>query len=147
MGGINTIPDPSSVAVLTDPIYPTVVMGMYLVYISLILHHQGLIAYSPQVLMLFILHLVPMVVPPSLLWSATLTQTPRSMLRVRFFSTLPNLNNQIGLDSRVQTSKQEMIEDLEVMSKVYFVCQGMEAGDLTYNCPLAAYIKYVYAVS
>lgn len=84
LGGINTIPDPSSVAVLTDPIYPTVVMGMYLVYISLILHHQGLIAYSPQVLMLFILHLVPMVVPPSLLWSATLTQTLRSTLQVRF---------------------------------------------------------------
>lgn len=29
LGGINTIPDPSSVAVLTDPSYPTVVMGMY----------------------------------------------------------------------------------------------------------------------
>ena len=28
LGGINTIPDPSSVAMLTDPAYPTVVMGM-----------------------------------------------------------------------------------------------------------------------
>ena len=44
LGGINTIPDPSSVAVLTDPVYPTVVMGMYLVH--LILRHQGLIALS-----------------------------------------------------------------------------------------------------
>ena len=30
LGGINTIPDPSSVVVLTDPAYPTMVMGMYL---------------------------------------------------------------------------------------------------------------------
>jgi len=27
LGGINTIPDPASVAVLTDPQIPTVVMG------------------------------------------------------------------------------------------------------------------------
>lgn len=120
MGGINTIPDPSSVAVLTDPIYPTVVMGMYLIYLTLIFRHRGLIAFSLQVLMLFILHPVPMVVPLSLLWSAMLTQTLRNMLQVRVLSTSPNPNTQIGLDSRVQTSKQEMIEDLEVMSKVYF---------------------------
>lgn len=42
-----------------------------------------------------------------------------------------------------------MIEDLEVMSKVFFFfnCQGTDTDDLTYHCPLAAYIKYVYAVS
>ena len=87
LGGINTIPDPSSVAVLTDPLYPTVVMGMYPVYLTLIFRHRELITYSLQVLMLFILHLVPMVVPLSLLWSATLTQTLRSMLQVGFLST------------------------------------------------------------
>lgn len=92
LGGINTIPDPSSVAVLTDPIYPTVVMGMHLVYLTQILRHRELIAYSLQVLMLFILHPVPMVVPLSLLWSATLIQTLRSMLQVRFLSTSPNPN-------------------------------------------------------
>lgn len=29
LGGINTIPDPQSVAVLTDPRHPTIVMGKY----------------------------------------------------------------------------------------------------------------------
>jgi hypothetical protein len=28
MGGINTVPDPQSVSVLTDPTNPTIVMGM-----------------------------------------------------------------------------------------------------------------------
>lgn len=31
MGGINTVPDPQSVSVLTDPTNPTIVMGMSLV--------------------------------------------------------------------------------------------------------------------
>jgi hypothetical protein len=92
LGGINTIPDPSSVAVLTDPVYPTLVMGMYLVYLTLILRHRGLIACSLQALMLSILHPVPMVVPLSLLWSAMLTQTLRSMLQVRFLLVSPNSN-------------------------------------------------------
>jgi len=82
LGGINTIPDPSSVAVLTDPNYPTIVMGTYPVCPILILRHQGLTACSLQVLTLSILHPVPMVDPLSLRWSATLTQTLRNTLQV-----------------------------------------------------------------
>jgi eukaryotic translation initiation factor 2C len=79
LGGINTIPDPSSVAVLTDPIYPTVVMGADVIH-----------------------------------------PAPGSDGRPSFTALVGNVDSDTAkyvADSRVQTSKQEMIEDLEVMSK------------------------------
>lgn len=36
LGGINTIPDPQSVTVLTDPRNPTIVMGRYILFFPLI---------------------------------------------------------------------------------------------------------------
>lgn len=78
LGGINTIPEPSSVTVLTDPAYPTLVMGMYLYPILT----RGLTFL--QVPMLSILHPVPLVDPLSLRWLAILTQTLQDTLQVGF---------------------------------------------------------------
>ncbi|KAJ7754236.1 argonaute-like protein [Mycena maculata] len=77
LGGINTIPDPSSVSVLTDPHNPTIVMG---------------------------------VIHPA----------PGSDGRPSFTSLVANVDSDTAkyiAASRVQTSRVEMIEELESMSK------------------------------
>ncbi|KAF8812506.1 argonaute-like protein [Phlegmacium glaucopus] len=79
LGGINTIPDPSSVAVLTDPNYPTMVMGADVIHPS-----------------------------------------PGADGRPSFTALVGNVDSDTAkyvADSRVQASRQEMIADLEVMSK------------------------------
>jgi len=79
LGGINTIPDPSSVSVLTDPHMPTVVMGADVIH-----------------------------------------PAPGSDGRPSFTSLVGNVDSDTAkyvADSRVQTSRQEMIADLCEMSK------------------------------
>uniref|UniRef100_A0A8H8CLR0 Argonaute-like protein n=1 Tax=Psilocybe cubensis TaxID=181762 RepID=A0A8H8CLR0_PSICU len=79
LGGINTIPDPSSVSVLTDPHMPTIVMGADVIHPS-----------------------------------------PGSVGRPSFTSLVGNVDSDTAkyvADSRVQTSRQEMIADLCEMSK------------------------------
>ncbi|KAF8205042.1 argonaute-like protein [Pholiota molesta] len=78
MGGINTIPDPSSVSVLTDPHMPTIVMGADVIHPS-----------------------------------------PGSDGRPSFTALVGNVDSDTAkyiADSRVQTSRQEMIADLYQMS-------------------------------
>lgn len=43
LGGINTIPDPRSVQILTDPQNPTIVMGVGLPSISLFIFSEGIL--------------------------------------------------------------------------------------------------------
>ncbi|KAF8974495.1 argonaute-like protein [Flammula alnicola] len=79
MGGINTIPDPSSITVLTDPHMPTVVMGADVIH-----------------------------------------PAPGSDGRPSFTALVGNVDSDTAkyvADSRVQTSRQEMIADLYEMSK------------------------------
>ncbi|KAF7351067.1 Argonaute-like protein [Mycena sanguinolenta] len=79
LGGINTIPDPSSVSVLTDPHNPTIVMGADLIH-----------------------------------------PAPGSDGRPSFAALVGNVDSDTAkyiAASRVQTSRQEMIEELESMSE------------------------------
>ncbi|KAJ7129589.1 Piwi domain-containing protein, partial [Mycena epipterygia] len=79
LGGINTIPDPSSVSVLTDPHNPTIVMGADVIH-----------------------------------------PAPGSDGRPSFTALVANVDSDTAkyiAASRVQTSRQEMIEELESMSK------------------------------
>jgi eukaryotic translation initiation factor 2C len=79
LGGINTIPDPGSVTVLTDPHMPTVVMGADVIHPS-----------------------------------------PGAEGRPSFTSLVGNVDSDTAkyvADSRVQTSRQEMIADLDEMAK------------------------------
>lgn len=79
LGGINTVPDPTSVTPLTDPNMPTVVMGADVIHPS-----------------------------------------PGSEGRPSFTSLVGNVDSDTAkyvADSRVQTSRQEMIADLDEMSK------------------------------
>lgn len=72
--------------------------------------------------MLFIPPLVPMVVrllPP---WSLASTPTLPSTSLVSFISYASQIklpSDDVNADSRVQASRQEMIEDLQAMSKVH----------------------------
>ncbi|KAF5388155.1 hypothetical protein D9615_000461 [Tricholomella constricta] len=78
LGGINTVPDPSSVSVLTDPFNPTIVMGADVIH-----------------------------------------PAPGSDGRPSFTALVANVDSETAkyiACSRVQTSRQEMIEDLEDMS-------------------------------
>ncbi|KNZ81482.1 Protein argonaute-2 [Termitomyces sp. J132] len=79
LGGINTVPDPSSVSVLTDPSNPTIVMGADVIH-----------------------------------------PAPGSDGRPSFTALVANVDSDTAkyiACSRVQTSRQEMIDDLEDMSK------------------------------
>jgi len=79
LGGINTIPDPSSVSVLTDPHMPTLVMGADVIH-----------------------------------------PAPGSEGRPSFTALVGNVDSDTAkyvADSRVQPSRQEMIADLDEMSK------------------------------
>jgi eukaryotic translation initiation factor 2C len=79
LGGINTIPDPSSVSILTDPRNPTIVMGADVIH-----------------------------------------PAPGSEGRPSFTALVANVDSDTAkyiADSRVQTSRQEMIEDLQEMAK------------------------------
>ncbi|TFK43467.1 argonaute-like protein [Crucibulum laeve] len=79
LGGINTIPDPASVSVLTDPHNPTIVMGADVIH-----------------------------------------PAPGSDGRPSFTALVANVDSDTAkyiADSRVQTSRQEMIEELQAMSK------------------------------
>ncbi|KAJ6628687.1 argonaute-like protein [Mycena sp. CBHHK59/15] len=87
LGGINTIPDPSSVSVLTDPHNPTIVMGGS----TLGLHPADVIHPAPG-----------------------------SDGRPSFTALVANVDSDTAkyiAASRVQTSRQEMIEELQSMSK------------------------------
>ncbi|KAF7332103.1 Argonaute-like protein [Mycena kentingensis (nom. inval.)] len=77
LGGINTVPDPSSVSVLTDPHNPTIVMGADIIH-----------------------------------------PAPGSDGRPSFASLVGNVDSDTAkyiASSRVQTSRQEMIEELQPM--------------------------------
>jgi len=79
LGGINTIPEPSSVAVLTDPHNPTIVMGADVIH-----------------------------------------PAPGAQDRPSFTSVVGNVDSDSAkyiATTRVQTSKQEIIDDLQEMSK------------------------------
>ncbi|EIN10450.1 argonaute-like protein [Punctularia strigosozonata HHB-11173 SS5] len=79
LGGINMIPEPSTVSVLTDPLNPTIVMGADVIH-----------------------------------------PAPGSEGRPSFTSLVANVDSDTAkyiADSRVQTSRKEMIEDLKEMSK------------------------------
>ncbi|KAF9009003.1 argonaute-like protein [Cyathus striatus] len=79
LGGINTIPDPASVSVLTDPQFPTIVMGADVIH-----------------------------------------PAPGSDGRPSFTALVANVDSNSAkyiADSRVQASRQEMIEELQAMSK------------------------------
>ncbi|PPQ98553.1 hypothetical protein CVT24_004044 [Panaeolus cyanescens] len=79
LGGINTIPDPSSISFLMDQANPTVVMGADVIHPS-----------------------------------------PGADGRPSFTALVGNVDSDVAkyvADCRVQTSRQEMISDLEVMSK------------------------------
>ncbi|KAJ7228592.1 argonaute-like protein, partial [Mycena pura] len=83
LGGINTIPDPPSVSVLTDPHNPTIVMGASFLRMNVI--HPA----------------------------------PGSDGRPSFTALVANVDSDTAkyiAASRVQTSRQEMIEELESMS-------------------------------
>ncbi|KAJ7157556.1 argonaute-like protein [Mycena crocata] len=82
LGGINTIPDPASVAVLTDSRNPTIVMGVYFSF-SQVIH-----------------------------------PAPGSDGRPSFTALVANVDSDTAkyvATSRVQTSRQEMIDELESM--------------------------------
>jgi len=79
LGGINNIPDPSSVPALSDPLNPTIVMGADVIHPS-----------------------------------------PGSHGRPSFTALVANVDSDTAkyiATSRVQTSRQEMIDDLQEMSK------------------------------
>jgi len=79
LGGINTIPDPRSVTILTDPANPTMVMGADVIHPAA--HSDG---------------------------------------RPSFTAVVANVDSDTAkyiADCRVQASRQEMIEDLEPMTK------------------------------
>ena len=78
MGGINVIPDPRSVPVLTDPRNPTIVMGADVIH-----------------------------------------PAPGADGRPSFTALVGNVDSETAkyvADCRVQTSRQEMIDDLEAMA-------------------------------
>ncbi|KAG6909899.1 hypothetical protein DXG01_014713 [Tephrocybe rancida] len=79
LGGINSIPDPASVRSLTDPAFPTIVMGADVIH-----------------------------------------PAPGSEGRPSFTSVVGNVDSESAkyiATTRVQTSKQEMIDDLQPMCK------------------------------
>ncbi|KAL6309673.1 argonaute-like protein [Sparassis latifolia] len=79
LGGINTIPDPRSVSILTDPANPTIVMGADVIH-----------------------------------------PAPGADGRPSFTALVANVDSDSAkyvADCRVQTSRQELIEDLQEMSK------------------------------
>lgn len=80
LGGINTIPDPQSVTVLTDPRNPTIVMGNIAFTFSSV--NGELISFMNQVPMSSILHPVQMVALRSRLSLGTLIPIQRSMLQL-----------------------------------------------------------------
>ncbi|EEB94669.1 hypothetical protein MPER_06481 [Moniliophthora perniciosa FA553] len=80
LGGINLVPDPSSVAVLTDPQNPTIVMGADVIH-----------------------------------------PAPGSDGRPSFTALVSNVDSDTAkyiANSQVQTSRQEMIDDLQQMAEV-----------------------------
>lgn len=99
LGGINTIPDPRSVAALTDPKNPTIVMGCALSLARL------------RVYML-IDHLSS---------ADVIHPAPGAEGRPSFTALVANVDSDTAkyvADCRVQTSRKELIEDLESMSQV-----------------------------
>lgn len=86
LGGINTIPDPQSVTMLTDPRNPTIVMGN--VAFSYIPIEGELILSMNQVPTSSILHPAQMVVLRSPHSSETLIPTQPSMLQLAVYRAL-----------------------------------------------------------
>ncbi|KAJ7283579.1 argonaute-like protein [Mycena rebaudengoi] len=102
LGGINVIPDPSSVSVLTDPHNPTIVMGgssnifLHLTELTNCFHIRSI---QPM----FVIH-----------------PAPGSDGRPSFTALVANVDSDTAkyiAASRVQTSRVEMIEELQSMSK------------------------------
>ncbi|KAH0839868.1 argonaute-like protein [Lanmaoa asiatica] len=98
LGGINTIPDPQSVTVLTDPRNPTIVMGnVTFTYVFV----KG--AYTVHVLGADVIH-----------------PAPGSDGRPSFTAIVGNVDSNSAkyvATSRVQSSREEIIQDLREMAK------------------------------
>ncbi|KAG6909902.1 hypothetical protein DXG01_014716 [Tephrocybe rancida] len=97
LGGINSIPNPASVKALTDPVFPTIVMGKVSVLAGSILAHLLFFEGAD-------------VIHPA----------PGSEGRPSFTSVVGNVDSETAkyiATTRVQTSKQEMIDDLQAMCK------------------------------
>jgi hypothetical protein len=86
LGGINTIPDPQSVTVLTDPRNPTIVMGN--VTFAYVFVQGELTRFMNQVPMSSIPHPAQTAVLRSRPWSETLIPTRRSMLQLAAYRVL-----------------------------------------------------------
>ena len=86
LGGINTIPDPQSVTVLTDPRNPTIVMGN--IAVACVFVKGELTRFMDQVPMSSIPHPARTVVLRSRPWSETLIPTQRSMLQLAAYRIL-----------------------------------------------------------
>jgi eukaryotic translation initiation factor 2C len=100
LGGINTIPDPTSVSILTDPRNPTIVMGELHAILSTVYCIDNI-----------------------LLGADVIHPAPGSDGRPSFTALVANVDSDTAkyiATSRVQASRQEMIEDLQAMSKVIF---------------------------
>ncbi|KAJ7068346.1 argonaute-like protein [Mycena amicta] len=96
LGGINTVPDPSSVSVLTDPHNPTIVMGADVIH-----------------------------------------PAPGSDGRPSFTALVGNVDSDTAKyvsASRVQTSRQEMIEELEPMCR-HIVSMNMRYREMVEKKP------------
>jgi eukaryotic translation initiation factor 2C len=98
LGGINTVPDPNSVRTLSDPTNPTIVMGKY-------------IFWSSRLKLTCILG------------ADVIHPAPGSDGRPSFTALVASVdsdNAKYVADCAVQTSRQEIIEDLETMAKVCY---------------------------
>lgn len=124
LGGINAIPDPKSVKVLSDPQNPTIVMGVFLLHSSFCYKSQCfLFMFFPSSL-----HFLNSYVTdsPSMKLSSTLGAdvihpAPGSDGRPSFTSLVASVdsdNAKYVAECGVQTSRQEIIENLEVMAVV-----------------------------
>lgn len=99
LGGINAIPDPQSVTVLTDPRNPTVVMGI--AFFCPCLHRRTYTVYESG--------------------ADVIHPAPGSDGRPSFTALVGSVDSSSAkyvATSRVQGSREEIIQDLKEMSKV-----------------------------
>ncbi|KAJ7908290.1 argonaute-like protein [Mycena leptocephala] len=117
LGGINTIPDPSSVNMLTDPHNPTIVMGGSSLLGSL--NVFGLLTSWRFNAFSRCLSTISFALKCPYRCSQVIHPAPGSDGRPSFTALVANVDSDTAkyiAASRVQTSRQEMIEELESMS-------------------------------
>lgn len=114
LGGINCIPDPRSVSFLTEPQNPTIVMGKLFIKISALasLIFDSRLRYHSS---------CSVSIRSAKLFHILISLFSGSEGRPSFASLVANVDSDSAkyiAASRVQASRQEMVEDLQSMAKV-----------------------------